>query len=132
MKKTEYSFVQEPEDRLHSIDAGKHDEAILPEFAREVPLSSKKKESGETTTVDYDWKNSKSEQVRVRRIDFRTSEELSDLYRVPARDGVDSICFRHNNSTYILRKTVREIAQALYNAYGKIKGALENIVGYVK
>ncbi|MFH1520838.1 MAG: hypothetical protein ABID61_04285, partial [Candidatus Micrarchaeota archaeon] len=37
-----------------------------------------------------------------------------------------------NDTIYIMRKTVREIAEALYNAYGKIKGALEGIIGYLR
>jgi hypothetical protein len=133
MKKTEFAFVQGESDRQLSIDAGKHDDYMLPEFARDVPTSSRKSESGGTVSQEYEWKESRSEAIRVKKIEFRKAEdELFDLYRVAARDGADSICFKHNNSTYILRKTVREIAQALYNAYGKIQGAVENIVGYMR
>jgi hypothetical protein len=132
MKKTEFAFVQNPEDRLHALEAGKHDDYLLPEFTKEVPTSSRKKESGDTVTVEYDWRDTKSEHIRVKKIDFRSGEKLSDLYRVAARDGADSITFVHDNTTYILRRTVREIAQALYNAYGKIKGGLENIVGFLR
>jgi hypothetical protein len=82
--------------------------------------------------MEHEWKQSNSPSIRIRRMDFRKGESLSDLYRIAARDGADSITFRHNNTVYILRKTVKEIAQALYNAYGKIKGALENIVGYLR
>jgi hypothetical protein len=133
MKKTEFAFVQEEGDRQLSLDAGKHDDYMLPEFARDVPVSSKKHESADTVTQEYDWKESKSQCIRVKRIDFRKGEEgLLDLYRIAARDGADSICFKHNNGTYILRKTVKEIAQALYNAYGKIKGAVEIIAGFLR
>ncbi|MEW6748987.1 MAG: hypothetical protein AB1295_04745 [Candidatus Micrarchaeota archaeon] len=132
MKKTEFAFMQSPEDRQTSLDAGKHEDYELPEFSKDVPTSSRKKESGGTTTVEYEWKESPAQRVRVKKIDFRTGEDLADLYRIAARDGADSICFKHNNNTYILRKTVKEVAQAIYNAYGKIKGALENIVGYMK
>ncbi|NYZ73592.1 hypothetical protein H0O00_00455 [Candidatus Micrarchaeota archaeon] len=132
MKKTEYSFVQEAEDVLHTLDASKHDDYDLPEFSKEVPAASRKHESGDTVTVEYDWKESKNESIRVKRIDFRKGEDLDGLYRVAARDGADSICFKHNNNTYIIRKTVREIAQALYNAYGKIKGAIESVIGYIR
>ena len=132
MKKTEFALVQGEEDRLQSIDAGKLDESKLPEFAKEVPVASRRKEAPEDFTVEYDWKNSQSQIIRVKKITFRKEENLSDFYRVAARDGADSISFRHNNVTYILRKTVREIAEALYNAYGKIKGAIENIVGFLR
>jgi hypothetical protein len=133
MKKTEFAFVQEEGDRQLSLDAGKHDDYMLPEFTKEVPVSSRKQESGETVSQEYDWKESKSECIRVKRIDFRKGEDdLQNFYRVAARDGADSICFKHNDSTYILRKTVKEIAMALYNAYGKIRGAVENIVGFMR
>ncbi len=133
MKKTEFAFVQGEGDRQLSIDAGKLDDYMLPEFTREVPTSSRKSESGNTVSQEYEWKQSRSESIRVKKIEFRKGEdELLDLYRVAARDGADSICFKHNSTTYILRKTVREIAQALYNAYGKIQGAVENIVGYLR
>ncbi|MEW6721646.1 MAG: hypothetical protein AB1324_00120 [Candidatus Micrarchaeota archaeon] len=132
MKKTEFAFLQGAENRLDAIGAGKHDDYELPEFTKEVPSGSRKKESGQTTTIEYDWKGANPEHLRVKRIDFRSGENLEDFYRVAARDGADSITIRHNNTTYILRRTVREIAQALYNAYGKIKGALENIVGFIR
>lgn len=132
MKKTEFSFVQDEGDRLHTIEAGKHDDYELPEFTKEVPAASRRKEAGDSVSIEYDWKSLKSDMIRVKRIEFRKDMDLSGLYRVAARDGADSITFRHENSTYILRKTVREIAQALYNAYGKIKGSIENIVGFLR
>ncbi len=134
MKKTEYaeSRIPKAEERQQMLDAGKQNDYALPEFTKEVPLSSKKHEHGEKVTVEYEWEKSTSPSIRVDRIDFRKNEKLSGLYRVAARDGADSICFMHKNTTYILRKTAREIALALYNAYGKIKGAVENIVGYLR
>jgi len=133
MKKTEFTFLQGAEDRLHAIDAGKMEDYDLPEFSKEVPVSSRKSTSGENASVEYEWKDTKSEMVRIRRIDFRKGEEdLFELYRIPARDGADSICFKHKDTTYIMRKTMKEVAQALYNAYGKVKGGLENIVGYLR
>ncbi len=133
MKKTEYAFVQNEADIRTSMEAGKHDDYMLPEFTREVPVSSRKREAGDTVSQEYEWKASRSESIRVKRIDFRKGEDdLMDFYRVAARDGADSITFKHNGSTYILRKTVKEIAVALYNAYGKIKGAVENVVGYMR
>ncbi len=132
MKKTEYSFVQEEGDRLHIIEAGKHDDYELPEFTKEVPFSSRKREGADSVSVEYEWRNMNSEMLRVRKIEFRKGESLSDLYRVAARDGADSITFTHNSTTYILRRTVREIAMALYNAYGKIKGGIENVVGFLR
>jgi hypothetical protein len=134
MKKTEYAGAHVPgvEERQMTLDAGKHDDYGLPEFAKEVPVSSKKHDNKDTLSVEYEWKKSDSPIVRVHRIFFRKGEALSGFYRVAARDGADSICFVHNNTTYILRKTVREIAHALYNAHGKIKGAIETIAGYLR
>ncbi|VVC04407.1 Uncharacterised protein [Candidatus Bilamarchaeum dharawalense] len=132
MKKVEYSFVRSAEDRLHTLDTEKLEDYTLPEFSREVPLSTRKQETEHGVSLEHSWKASKCESIRIKKVTFRKGEELTDLYRIAARDGADSITFKHNNATYIIRKTVREIAEALYNAYGKIKGALEQIVGYLR
>jgi hypothetical protein len=134
MKKTEYAEMRIPsaDEKLHELESGKHDDYELPEFSKEVPVTSRRHENGNDVTVEYDWKRTESPSIRINRVTFRAGEDLSDLYRIGARDGADSICFRHNNTTYIARKTAHEIAQALYNAYGKIKGALEDIVGYLQ
>lgn len=133
MKKTEYAETRIPsaDEKLHELETGKHDDYGLPEFSREVPVSSRRHDSGNDVTMEYDWKRSDSPSIRISRLTFRGGEDLSGLYRIAARDGADSISFTHNNVTYIARKTAHEIAQALYNAYGKIKGALENIAGYL-
>jgi hypothetical protein len=134
MKKTEFAIVKEAEGGLHAaIDSSKHDDYELPEFSKEVPSAARKGCSGDTASVEYEWKEGKTEAVLVKRIEYRKDEDaLGDVYRIAARDGVDSICFRHDNTTYIMRKTVKEVAQALYNAYGMVRGALESIVGYIK
>lgn len=135
MKKTGYieSHTPSADEIRQELYAEKQEDYELPEFSKEVPVSSRRNESGEDAWIEYDWKMSSSPSIKVKRIDFRKKEEgLSDLYRVAVRDGADTICFRHNDATYIMRKTAREIAKALYNAYGKIKGALENIVAYVR
>ncbi|MBU0532232.1 hypothetical protein KKB44_01935 [Candidatus Micrarchaeota archaeon] len=133
MKKTEYSGAYKTEDGIReTLDAGKPDEHMLPDFSREVP-SSKRNEDVNGIDVEYEWKTaSASDIIKIKKIVFRKGEDLEEFYRIAARDGADSICFRHNNVTYIMRKTMKEIAQALYNAYGKVKGALENIVGYLR
>ncbi len=134
MKKTEYSELHVPDtaERLTVLEAGKREDEQLPEFTKEVPISSKKKESKDMVTVEYGWNKSSSPSIRIKKMEFRAGESLAGLFRVAARDGTDSISFVYQNTTYILRKTVKEIAQAIYNAYGKIKGALENIVGFLR
>lgn len=135
MKKTEYAEPRNkgPEERQQMLDAGKRDESSLPDFSRQVPGSTKVSEHGDTVHVEYHWEDtSPSEIMKVMKLDYRKGEELEGLYRIGARDGADSICFTHNNTTYIMRKTLKEIAMALYNAHGRIKGALENIVGFLK
>lgn len=135
MKKMEYSESRatDTEEIQETLDAGKQDESQLPDFSKEVPKSRKKSEHGNTVHIQYGWKNlSPSDIIKVEKIDFRKGESLEDLYRIAARDKADTICFTHNNTTYIMRKTMHEIAHALYNAQGKVKGAVEHIVGYLK
>ncbi|MBU0591868.1 hypothetical protein KKD40_06615 [Candidatus Micrarchaeota archaeon] len=134
MKKMEYldshNFVEV--GRQEILDASKHDEYELPEFSKEVPVSSKVSAKNGKTIIEYNWKRSKTPIIRIEKIDYRSAEDLEGVYRIAARDGTDSASFVHNNTTYIIRKTVKEIAMALYNAYGKIKGAFESIVGYIR
>ena len=135
MKKTEYSDLvtninlSKEQEQLH---LEKEEDYTLPEFTKEVPISSRKNDHGSETSVDYDWKNSQTEVLRVKRITFRKGEDLLEVYRVAGKDGADTITFSHNNTVYILRKTTKEIAQSIYSTYGKIKGVVENIVGYLR
>ena len=134
MKKTEYAELHQPEthDKLQEIEAGKYGDYELPEFTKEVPVSSRKSESRDNVSIEYKWNDVSSPSVKVQHIEFKKDEDLAELHRIAARDGADSICFRHNNHTYILRKTVKEIARALLNTSGKVSGVLEIIVGYLK
>ncbi len=132
MKKTEYAGRMSETEGRQLIESSKHDETVLPEFSREVPVSSKKAEKDGNVLIDYKWKKTAGPSVYVRRICYRDGEELDNLYRIAARDGTDSFSFVHNSTVYIIRKTWREVALALYNAYGRIKGVIENIVGYLK
>lgn len=132
MKKMEYSESHRETEIQQALDAGKTDEQQLPDFSREVPSFKRRSEHGNTVHVEYDWKTTSSDVLKIQKMDYRKGENLDELYRVAARDGADSISFTHNNVTYIMRKTMNEIAHALYNAYGKVKGALENVVGYLR
>lgn len=135
MKKTEYSesYTTGAEDMRQTLDAGKPDEQNLPEFSREVPASTKKSENGDSITIEYEWKGEANPEImKIKKIHFKKEEKLTDLYRIASRDGSDSICFKHNNNTYIMRKAMKEIAEALYKACDKIKCSLESVVGYLR
>ena len=119
-------------EKQHALEVGKNEDYGLPEFTKEVPKTSKRSESEGSVTVEYEWEQVSSPSIKISRIDYRPGENLEGLYRINARDGADSISFRYNGATYILRKTMREVARAIYNAYGKIHGAIENIVGYLR
>ena len=134
MKKTDYVGLHMPDytEKQHELEIGKSDDYELPEFTKEIPVSTKRTEGNDSVTVEYEWGEHDSPSIKIKRIDYRAGEDLSGLYRVNARDGADSISFKHNGTTYILRKTVREVAQAIYNAYGRIRGIVEGIVGYLR
>ncbi|MBI5227340.1 hypothetical protein HY988_02015 [Candidatus Micrarchaeota archaeon] len=134
MKKTEYlvSAVPKPEEKLAELSSEKVDDSRLPEFSKEVPISSRKTENSEQIQVDYEWKDDKSELIKVKTINFSKEENLDDFYRVNARDGIDSVCIKHNRATYILRKTGREIAHALNRVQTKLSSVFNRMVGYVK
>jgi hypothetical protein len=133
MKKTEYSDVHIPdaEERQLELDAVKREEPGLPQFAKEVPVSSRKRESGDSVVLTHEWKSSNCDNIRAREMTFRKGEGLSGVYKVNARDGVDTVSVMHGKTVYIFRKTTREVAKAIYNACSRVQGELENIVGWL-
>jgi hypothetical protein len=134
MKKIEYNELHIPTagDKQVELDSSKRDETGLPPFSKEVPVSSRQSAHGDSITVENSWKESKSDRIRAREITFRKSESLSDIHMINARDGVDTVSVRHAGSTYILRKTTKEIAMAIFNAYSHVQSGLENVVGWLK
>lgn len=132
MRKTGYSEIRPGNEEKTSLENSKSDEKSLPDFTKEVPSSSVKKEKEDSVFVDFRWKDGKTSSLKVKKLCYRQGEPLEELYKLPFRDGCDSFSFTVNNSVYIFRKTWREVAMALYNAYGRIKGVIENIIGYLK
>jgi len=133
MKKTEYSevVVKNPEDRQLELDSGKKDDSTLPQFSKEVPLSTKKRDSGNSTIVEHNWKNSNCESIRVKEITFMKGEQLDTVYMINARDGVDSASLVHNNHVYIFRKTTKEVAKAICTLCSNAKDGIETVVGWL-
>ncbi len=110
----------------------KQEEYGLPEFSKEVPSSSKKRENERSIQISYSWKKTKTSFLKVKTIEFDRTENLGNLFRIGARDGSDSIKTKYNGASYILRKTALEVAQALFKAASKMKGGLVSIVGYLR
>jgi hypothetical protein len=133
MKKVEYSGLTIPaaEDKQLELDSSKKDEATLPNFSKEVPVSSSKSEYGNSIKKEYNWKKSSTTQILVKQITYCKEEELNNTYRFEVRDGADSVSIAINNTVYILRKTTKEIAKALYSTYSSAMEGLEGIVGWI-
>jgi len=133
MKKTEYSevVVKNAEDRQLELDSGKKDDSTLPQFSKEVPLSTKKRDNGDSTIVEHNWKNSRCESIRVKEITFLKGEQLDTIYMINARDGADSASLVHNNQVYIFRKTTKEVAKAICTMCAKAREGIENVVGWL-
>ena len=134
MKKSEYFeiYAPDPAERQQELDAEKREEYDLPEFTKEIPISSKRTEAGGTVTMEYEWEGQSSPGIKICSVSFREGEDLSELCKIAARDGMDSVSFTYRNRTYILRKTILEIAKAVYNTYSRIRGEIENVVGYLR
>jgi hypothetical protein len=133
MKKTEYAEVHVPDagERQLELDAEKKEDTGLPQFTKEVPVSTRTRQDGDTITMEHDWKESRCENIRAKVVAFRQGENLGDVHMVNARDGADTVSFNHGKTVYIFRKTTRDIARALYNAYSRVQSGLENIVGWM-
>ncbi len=134
MKKCEFKDAHIPSaaEKQEEINEAKHEETTLPFFSKEVPVSSKKYEMDGTVVVEYSWRESRSPSMKVKKLVYGKGENLQNLYRINREDGFDTATIKHNNRTYILRKTAGNIARALYNASKKIKASLESVVGYIK
>jgi hypothetical protein len=131
MKRFHYSEEGE-QDISQKLELGKQEEQQLPDFAKEVPTSSKKSEKDGNVRISYSWKKSTSPVLRVKSIEFRKGENLDQTFRAGARDGADSMKVVRGDVVYILRKTALEIAQALFKAASRMTGNLESIVGYLR
>ncbi len=133
MKRTEYSetFTAAPE-KHQDMHPDKQEDVAIPEFAKEVPRSAKMKDTSDGTVKEYSWKDSFSSTLRIKSFTYRKSEDLDEVFRLNVADGADTYSFRHNKTTYIVRKTTKEIAQAVYHAYSRIKGVVEDVVGFFK
>ncbi len=133
MKKTEYAEVHVPDagERRLELDAEKKEEQGLPQFTKEVPVSTRTSRSNDTITLEHTWKDTKCENIRAKVLEFRQGETLGEIHMLNARDGIDTVSLAHGNVVYIFRKTTKDIARALYNAYSKVQAGLENIVGWM-
>jgi len=133
LKKTGYTGVHiaDAQERQLELDSGKKDDPELPQFSRDVPVSSRRTVHGGNVTLEYRWKANQNENIHIREITFRDSEQLDGLFRVDARDGIDAVPVINGNAVLILRKTTKEIAKALYNSYSTVQGGLENVAGWL-
>ncbi len=134
MKRCGYNEVHFPSagEKQGEIDSAKQEEVMLPLFSKEVPASSKKYEVGGNVVVEYTWKENRSPNIKVRKLVYRKDEKLGNLHRIHRRDGCDRLSLVLNGKTYVLRKAISSVAEALYKASGKIKASVEDIVGYIQ
>ncbi len=134
MKKCGYKDNHLPPEgeRREEINEAKSEDVTLPLFSKEVPVSSSKYEANGNVVVEYSWKESRGPSIKIKKLVYKKEEDLRNLHRIHRKDGCDRLSVVLNGKTYILRKTLGTIAQALYNASGKIKASLERIVGYLQ
>ncbi len=134
MKKCGYKDNHFPSvgEKQEEIDCAKHEDVTLPLFSKEVPVSSSKYEANGNVVVEYSWKESRSPSIKIKKLVYKKDENLRNLYRVPRKDGSDRLSIVMNGKTYVLRKTLGAVAEALYRASGKINASLEKIVGYIQ
>jgi hypothetical protein len=135
MKKCDYLRINEQlenTDIKTSVEIEKKDELNLPAFVKELPTKKRKTENGGFVTIDYDWCHVSTDEIKIKTIEYRNTEDFETLYRINKNDGVDSIVLKHNNRVYVLRKTTKAVALALVNAFERLKGLVENVVGWLK
>ena len=132
MKKIEYIDIKTTGYVVETAkpELEKQDDASLPRFTKELPISKKTKEGSETITIDYQWGIATEDNIKIKSIEFRKDENLSDIYRLSIKDGTDTAVLRHKGVIYLIRKTTNDIARSLLTVYKRISSLVENIVGY--
>lgn len=131
MKKIEYVDIKPVEQVPDKPELEKQEDASLPGFTKELPISKKRKDNSETTTIDYQWGITTEDNIKIKSMEFRKEEEhLGDVYRLSIKDGTDTAVLRHKGTIYLIRKTAVDIAKALLSVYKRISGLVENVVGY--
>lgn len=130
----DYSEVCVPEESVKKLSSEltKPDDSNLPEFVKDVPISVKKIKSKDSVSLEYQWGDTYSDTIKIKKIEFRSDNDLSGIYRVNEKDGTNTLVVKYNNFNYIFRKTTREIALSLYRVYNKLKSSVEHIVGYAR
>jgi len=133
-RKIEYAEIGIPSttERQIELDSSKMEDQNLPQFSREVPVSSKRWEHGDSVVVEHKWKNTLCSNIRTSEMTFRKGEQLENFHLLNARDGVDTASHLHGNWVYIFRKTTGEIAKSLYTACSRLQAGLENVVGWLR
>lgn len=132
--KTDYAelHVAEEAEKKLSEELVKTEDFGLPEFVKDIPNSVKKSSTKEGVSLEYSWEKLSGDCIKIKRMEFSAGENFDGLYRINEKDGTDEVIVKHNNFSYIFRKTTREIATALFNAFRKTKCSVESIVGHVK
>ena len=136
MKKIDYLSVRsEKAEEQKVLDVAAELEvletdAALPSFTKEIPIGKKAREKTETIELSYKWGLLSDPNMKIRQIEFRKGEELGDVYKINAEDGIETAVISWKNSLYIIRKTSAAIAKALLNVYKRISAFVEDIVGY--
>lgn len=112
----------------------KREDRGLPAFATDLPTGSRIGEEGDYFRTEYVWSSvyTNSPFLRIRSIVFRKGEQLEFMVRLRVRDGVDTIALRTGTIVYLLRKTSQDVARALVAIYSRLKGSVEELVGYLQ
>ncbi len=112
----------------------KSEQPLLSKSSSDLPLSSRTAENGDAIEASYVWSSlyDNSPFLRVKTVVFRKGEGLEKIYRLRVRDGADTIALRLGAVLYLMRKTTRDVAKALFSAYENLKGHAEEIIGYLE
>jgi hypothetical protein len=128
----ELHMAEEAESPKLAEELVKPEDPSLPEFVKDIPSATKKSISKGSVSIVYSWTHNSDELLKIKRAEFDAKESLDNLYRLNEKDGVDRMVVMHNSATYLFRKTSKEVAISLYNAFSRLKGTVEKIVGYIQ
>ena len=127
MRKYAEIMPEEPEEKVE-----KQEDTSLPQFSKEVPFDTRRKENKDIVSIQYGWSSNNSTALKIKYLEFYKGEKhLENVFKFYEYDGVDRSSLHFDDVTYMIRKTTPRNAKNLFSESKKRSSCVERIVGYL-
>jgi len=119
---------EEPEEP----EIGKQEDTSLPQFSKEIPFDTRRKENKGIVSIQYGWSSNNSTTLKVKYIEFHKGEKhLENVFKIYEYDGIDRSSLHFDDTIYMVRKTSSKNAKNLFSESKNRSSCVERIVGYL-